>query len=437
MEWPLALLIILGGLLLLMMTGLPIAFCFILINLVGVFLFAGGEAGLGLFILSILRSVTTFALVPVALFILMGELMFQSEMGFRMLNVLDKWMGRLPGRLGLLAVGGGTLFSVMSGSSIASVALLGTVLVPEMEKHGYKKSMSIGPVMGSGGLAMIIPPSAMAVLLGALGEINVGKLLIGGVIPGLIIAVFYASYIIIRCWLQPSIAPRYEITPTPLSEKILAFLQYVLPLGLIVFMVLGLIFLGITTPSEAAATGSIGAFILAAAYRSLNWQVIKKSFTGTIEITVMLLMIITGATAFGQILSLSGASRGLVDLATSLPLSPIMLVIVMQLVILILGTFLSLVPIMMITLPIFIPIVSTLGFDPIWFGIIMLINLEMAGTTPPFGLLLYVMRGVAPPGTTMGDVVRAGLPFLLCDLAAIILCFVFPVLVLWLPGIML
>ena len=346
-------------------------------------------------------------------------------------------MGRLPGRLGLLAVGGGTLFSVMSGSSIASVALLGTVLVPEMEKHGYKKSMSIGPVMGSGGLAMIIPPSAMAVLLGALGEINVGKLLIGGVIPGLIIAVFYASYIIIRCWLQPSIAPRYEITPTPLSEKILAFLQYVLPLGLIVFMVLGLIFLGITTPSEAAATGSIGAFILAAAYRSLNWQVIKKSFTGTIEITVMLLMIITGATAFGQILSLSGASRGLVDLATSLPLSPIMLVIVMQLVILILGTFLSLVPIMMITLPIFIPIVSTLGFDPIWFGIIMLINLEMAGTTPPFGLLLYVMRGVAPPGTTMGDVVRAGLPFLLCDLAAIILCFVFPVLVLWLPGIML
>ncbi len=437
MEWPLVLLIILGGLLVLMMTGLPVAFCFILINFVGIFIFGGGEAGLGQFTLSILHSVTTFALVPVALFILMGELMFQSGMGFRMLNVLDKWLGRLPGRLGLLAVGGGTLFSVMSGSSIASVALLGTVLVPEMEKHGYKKSMSIGPVMGSGGLAMIIPPSAMAVLLGALGEISVGKLLIGGIIPGLIIAVFYASYIIIRCRLQPSIAPSYEVMPTPLSVKITSFLRYVLPLGLIVFLVLGLIFLGVTTPSEAAATGAIGAFLLAAGYRSLNWQVIKKSFTGTIEITVMLLMIITGAVAFGQILSLSGASRGLVEFAISLPLPPIMLVIAMQFVVLILGTFISLVPIMMITLPIFIPIISTLGFDPVWFGIIMLINLEMAGTTPPFGMLLFVMKGVAPPDTTMGDVIRAGLPFLLCDLTAIILCLAFPLLVLWLPSVML
>ena len=434
MEWYLVLLLMVGGLIVLMLTGLPVAFCFVVIDLVGVYIFWGGEAGFGQFILSILNSVATFTLVPVILFVLMGQLIFQSGVGFRMLDVLDKWLGQLPGRLSLLAVGGGTVFSVMSGSSISSVALLGSVLVPEMEKYGYKKPMTLGPILGSGGLAMIIPPSTMAVLMGALGSINIGKLLIGGIVPGLLIGFLYASYIILRCHFQPYLAPSYPVPPTPLPEKLKLALRHVIPLGGIIFVVLGVIFLGIATPSEAAATGAVGSLLLAAVYKRLNWGVIKKTLTGTLDVGVMVYMIIAASAAFSQILSLSGASRGLVLWVANLGLSPMLSVIAMQIAALILGTFMSIVPVLMITLPIFMPLLSSLGVNPVWFGIIMLINLEMSASTPPFGMLLYVMKGSAPADTTMQDVIRAALPFLICDAIAMAICLAFPSIVLWLPN---
>ena len=420
----------------LMAAGLPVAFCFMLVNVVGVFIFCGGQAGLAQLILSILSSVSSFILVAIPMFIFMGVVMFESGMGTLMIDVLDRWLGRLPGRLGLLAVGGGTLFSVLSGSSIASVALLGKVLSPEMEKRGYAKPMSLGPILGSGGLAIIIPPSGQAVLLAALGSISVGHLLIGGVVPGLVIALFYATYIIVRCRLQASVAPSYPIPPVPLSKKLMLGVRYVLPLGLIVFLVLGLIFLGVTTPSEAAATGAFGSVILGFFYRRMNWEVLKRSILGTMEMTVMVFMIIAGAIAFSQILTLSGASQGLVELAAVLPLSAIALVVAMLVIVLILGTFMSIIPVMMITVPIYMPVIDTLGLDPVWFGILVLICLEMSGTTPPFGMYLFVMKGIAPPDTTMGDIIWAAVPFLLCDLAVVILCLFFPAIVTWLPGAM-
>jgi len=370
------------------------------------------------------------------MFVLLGEVMFQSGMGFRMIDVLDKWLGRLPGRLGLLSVASATFFSTLSGSSIGTTAMLGTILVPDMERRGYKKPMSIGPIMGSGGLAMIIPPSGIAVLLAAVAEISIGKLLIAGMVPGLIIAFFYASYIIGRCYLQPSIAPSYEVTPTSLPEKLIGTAHYVLPLGLIIFLVLGLIFLGIATPTEAAASGALGSFLLAALYRRLNWEVVKKSIMGTVQVTVMVLMIILTATTFAQILSYTGATRGLIAFTTAMPLVPIAIIMAMQALLLFLGMFVGIVPLILICTPMFFPIVNALGFNPIWFGLLMLINLEMAQTTPPFGTLLFVMKGVAPPGTTMGDIYKAGIPFLLCDLTAMALVIAFPILALWLPGMM-
>lgn len=436
MEWWAVLAIIFGGLMLLLASGMPVAFAFMLINVVGVLVFWGGAAGLRQLGLSIFASLSKFHLIPVPLFILMGEVMFQSGLGLSMIDALDKWLGRLPGRLGLLAVGAGALFSTMSGSTIGTTAMLGSVLSPEMEKRGYKKPMSIGPIMGSGGLAMIIPPSGLAVLLASLAEISIGKLLIAGIIPGLIIASFYATYIIGRCYLQPSVAPSYRVMPTSLSEKIMFTVKHILPLGLIIFMVLGFIFLGVTTPSEAAATGALGCFILAACYRRLNWELVKKSIGGTMMITGMIFMIIAGAIAFSQILAFSGASRGLAEFVTGLPLAPIMIIIAMQVGAWALGCILSSVGVMMITIPIYIPIVYALGFDPIWFALILLINLEMSQTTPPFGVLLFAMKGVAPPDTTMGDIIRAGLPFLACDLVAMLLVIAFPVLALWLPGLM-
>ena len=437
LEWWLVLLLIFGALLALFATGIPIAFAFLLVNVVGVIFFWGGEAGLRQLATSITGSVMTFTLVPVPLFILMGEVMFRSGIGYILIDVLDKWLGRLPGRLGLVAVGTGTIFSVMSGVSLASTAMLGSLLVPDMEKRGYKKLMSLGPILGSGGLAIMIPPSGLAVLLAALAEISVAGILIGGIIPGLMMAILYATYIIGRCRLQPSLAPAYEVPHVPLSEKLKATVRHVLPVAFIIFMVLGLIFVGIATPSEAAATGAVAAFILAALYRRLDWEMVKKSILGTLEITVMMFMIISGARAFSQILAFSGGGSGLLNFVLSIPLAPIMVVVAMQVVLLVLGMFMSVVAVMMIAIPIMFPIIMVLGFDPLWFGVLMLLNVEMATTSPPYGLSLYVMKGVAPPDTTMGDIFRAALPFLYCDAIVMGLMIAFPIIPLWLPSIML
>lgn len=436
MEWLATLGIILGGFMFLMVFGMPVAFAFTLVNILGAYLFWGGEIGLGQLILSIYESVTNFTLLPIIMFVLMGEVMFHSGIALRMVDTLDKWLGRLPGRLGLMAVSAGALFSTMSGSSIGTTALLGTVLVPEMEKRGYKKSMSLGPILGSGGLAIMIPPSGFGVILAALAGISLGELLIAIVVPGLSLAVLYAGYIILRCWLQPSIAPPYEVAKVPLAQKLVLGAKYVLPLGGIIFLVLGLIFLGVATPSESAALGALGTFVLAAVYGKMSWQVLVKTLQGTIRIAGMVLLIITGSTAYSQVLAFTGVSRGLVNYVLEFSLSPIVLVILMVVVTSILGTFMEVVSIMMITLPIFMPVVDTLGVSPVWFGAILLLTFEMAQTTPPFGVLLYVMKGVAPPDTTFGDCARAALPFLALDLLVIILMLRFPMVTLWLPSIM-
>ncbi len=434
MEWQLAALLFFGGLIFLMILGLPVAFCFLLMTLVGVFLFWGGEAGLRQLTISIFGSLSSFTLLPLPLFILMGEVMFHSGIAPHMMDALDKLMGRLPGRLGLLAVAGGTVFATLSGSSIGSVAMLGEVLTPDMEERGYKKAMSLGPILGSGGLAIMIPPSNLAVILGAIAEISIGKILIAIIIPGLLMATLYASYIIGRCYLQPSIAPAYEVTPTSILQKVVAFMRYVLPLGLIVFLVIGLIILGIATPTESAATGAIGTFILAAAYRRFNWQMVKKAILGTLRTMIMIFMIIASAQAFSQVLSFSGVGMGISKLLIDLPLAPIFIIVSMQVLILFLGMFIGPVAIMMITLPIFMPIIYALGFNPVWFTVIVLLNMEMSTTSPPYGLSLFVMKGVAPPDTTMMDIYRAALPFLLCDLIVMVLIIAFPTIALWLPG---
>jgi tripartite ATP-independent transporter DctM subunit len=254
--------------------------------------------------------------------------------------------------------------------------------------------------------------------------------------PGLIMALFYASYIIIRCMVQPSLAPSYKVTPTSLLEKVSGLTLHVLPLGFIVFSVTGFIFLGITTPSEAAASGALAAFILTAAYRKLNWELIKSSLANTLMISAMMFLIFGGAATFSQILAYTGATKGLIAWTLGFNLAPIALLIVIQVILFILGMFMEPLSIMMVTLPLFMPLVRAIGFDPVWFAVIMLLNMEMAGTTPPFGLMMFVMKGVAPPDTTIGDIYKAGLPFIACDWVALLLLIAFPSLALWLPSLM-
>jgi tripartite ATP-independent transporter DctM subunit len=435
MEWWVFLTLIVGVFLVLLAAGLPVFLAFTIVDVLGIYFLWGGAAGLGQLVHSIFSSISTFVLLPVPLFILMGELLFHSGAFVRAIDTLDKWMGRIPGRLCLLSIGGATLFSTLSGSSMGTAAMLGSLLLPEMQKRGYHKSISIGACM-SGSLAMIIPPSALAVVLGSLAEISIGKLLISGVLPGFFIAGLYIAYIIIRCKLQPSIAPAYSPRKVPWSEKIYALTKNVLPFASIIIVVTGLIFAGLATPTESAGMGVMTTFLLITLYKVMTWKVIKNSVDSTLRITVMMFMILTGSTAFSQILAFTGASRGLVELVVSFDLPNLVIIIVMQALMVVLGTFMEQVSIMMITFPIFMPLVHALGFDPVWFGLLVLINMQIGMTTPPFGLCLFVMKGVAPEGITMMDIYKSVIPFILIDLSAMLIIMFFPSIALFLPSFM-
>jgi tripartite ATP-independent transporter DctM subunit len=423
----------LGGLLLI---GMPVAFAFMLVNLVGVYVFWGGAIGLQQLILSIDSSVSTFVLVPVPMFILMGTVMFHSGIAYKMIDVLDEWLGRIAGRLAVLAVGAGALFATLTGVAMGSVAMLGSTLSPDMERRGYAKSMSLGPILASGSLAIMIPPSALAVILAGLGKFSIGKLLVGIILPGFLLALVYVTYIVIRCWLQPSLAPAYSVEPTPLPRRLRNTLVHVLPPMSIILLVIGTIFAGIATPTEAAAVGALLSFLVALLYGRLSWAVIKKAVGSATSLSVMVLIILTGSAAFGQLLSFSGVTPAITRLATDLPVDPIVVLILMQLVVILLGMFIEQTSIVMVTIPIFMPIVGAMGWDPIWFGAIMMLNLEMATISPPFGLSLFVMKGIASEGTTMGDIYRAALPFVGLNLIVMGLMIAFPAIVLWLPGLM-
>ncbi|HEY5896725.1 MAG TPA: TRAP transporter large permease subunit [Burkholderiales bacterium] len=435
MEWYWLLTLIFGAFLALMLAGLPIAFAFMAINIVCAWLFWNGAAGLHQLVLSISDSVTHFSIVSVPLFVLMGEVMFRSGIASRMMDVLDSWFGRLPGRLALLSVAGGTVFAGLTGSGSAATAMLGKLLVPDMERRGYRHAMALGPIMASGGLAIMIPPSALGVLLAALAQFSVGDFLIAIIVPGLMMSAAYAIYVVLRCTLQPDLAPRYAVERVALGRRLKLTAIYIFPLFCIMFLVVGLMFLGIATPTESAALGALGTFVLAAAYGGLSWQMAKASVMSSLRITVMLLMIITGSTAFSQILAFTGATSGLAQIATSGKdvLGPMTIVVIMQAILIVMGMFMEPLSIMMLTVPIYFPVIKAFGYNEIWFGAIMLLNMEMATISPPFGLNLFVMKGVAPRGTTMGQVYAASIPFLLLDLVVMALLLAFPQLILWIP----
>jgi tripartite ATP-independent transporter DctM subunit len=273
----------------------------------------------------------------------------------------------------------------------------------------------------------------MAVVLATLAGISVGELLIAGLVPGLVMATLFVVYIIGRCILQPDMAPAYAVQHLRISERFVPVLKNVVPLGIIVFSVIGLMLLGFATPSEAAAFGVLATFVLALLYKSLTWQTVKKSFANTMSTTTMIFMIFCGSTAFSQILSFSGASKGMVSFAVGLPVAPIALLICMMLVVMLLGMFMDQLSILMITLPIFMPVCGAMHWDQLWFGLMLLINMSIANLSPPFGIELFVMKGVSPPDTTMADIYRASVPFIIIEAIVIFLVMFAPPIATWLP----
>lgn len=436
MEWWVIFLGFCAVLMAALLSGIPVAFAFIFVNILGVYFFMGGTAGFYSLITSLRSSVCVFTLIPIPLFILMGEVLFFSGIASRILDVFDMWLARLPGRLSLVAVGAGTLFAAMSGSSLSTTAMLASLLAPDMMKRGYNTRMILGPIMGGGLLAVIIPPSILAVIFASIGGIDVGKLLIAGVVPGLVLSFLFACYIIGACLYNPSLAPRITVTPMPLSKKLLSIVQALVPAAIIIFLVLGTIFAGVCTPTESSALGALGCFVMAAAYKKLNWGLIKASVAGCVRTTVMILIIVTGSIAFSQILSFTGATRGFCELAGALPIAPVFVLIAMIIVLLLLGMWIDQISMIMIAVPIFVPIAKFLEFELIWVGILLLLSIELGLITPPFGMSFFVVKGSVPADITMGEVYRSGLPFVLLGLVVLALILVFPPLANWLPGFM-
>ena len=283
---------------------------------------------------------------------------------------------------------------------------------------------------------MLIPPSALAVILASIGKISVSQILMAGVIPGVLLGMGFAAYIVTKAWLNPSCAPSYPVTSDTLRNKIYLSVKYLLPIGFIIFMVIGFIILGFATPTEAGASGVVATLLVTLVYGRLNWQVIKAALRGSLEITVMALMIIAASKTFSSVLAFSGATSELTGLVEGLDVHPLVILVCMQLIIAFLGTFMESVSIMMICLPIFMPIANVLGFDPVWFGILTLINLEMGQITPPFGMLLFVMKGVVPDDIEFKDICWAAFPYIVFDIAIIAAIIIWPNIALWLPSLM-
>ena len=436
MDWGLTLTLMLGGLAVLLLIGLPVAFAFIAVTTVGAYFVLGGDRGILQLARNSAQSVANFQLAPIPLFILMGEILFQTGVAHRAIDAIERVVTRIPGRMSVVTIFGGTIFAALSGSTIANTAMLGGTLLPGMLKRGYHPSMAMGPIMASGAIAMLIPPSALAVLVGSLAGISIAGLLIAGVLPALLLAVLFVVYVVGRSVLDPKVAPPDVYEEMTLRERWTPFAIYVLPLSVLFAVVIGSLLAGIATPTESAALGSITAVIIGAAYRALSWEKMGRALMETLKLSVMILFIIAASQTFAQVLSFSGATNGLINAINAVHPTPLMVLLGMIAILLFLGCFIDQVSMLMVTVPVFVPLAGAMGINELTLGVVYLLTMEIGLLTPPFGLLLFVMRGVAPPEIRMPQIYASVMPFLLIKLFVLALIVWLPEVATWLPSLM-
>ncbi len=433
MDTWLLMLIVLTALVLLLSIGVPIAFTLCGIATIGI-LCTWGLNGLLLLFNDAYGESSSFLLSAIPLFIFMANMLKSSGMGDDLYEVVYRWMGKLRGGLAVGTVLICALFAAMAGVSSVATVSMGLIALPSMLKRGYQKELAVGCISAAGALGILIPPSIIMVLYGATAEVSVGKLFIGGVVPGLVMCFLFVVYILIRAWYNPKLAPGVPET-FALSEKLIVLKGVLLPLGLIV-LVLGVIYFGICTPTEAAAVGAFGAMGCALAYGKLNMKTLRDSLWSTMKTNAMIFWLIIGATAFTHFLAYSEIQGLIHQTVLSLDVSPWMILIAIQIIYFILGMFLDPAGILMLTTPIFVPIITKLGFDPLWFGILFVVNMEMAYITPPFGFNLFIMKAIVPPQIQMMDIYRSVTPFVVLQALCLILVMMFPQLATWLPELM-
>ncbi len=430
MSIELVTIILFGGLLLLLALGVPVVFALGSISIVVSYLLFGAKS-LYVVATTTYMEVTDPSLMTIPLFLLMGNFLVYSGISDRLFSALNYWLSGIRGGLAVVSIGVCVALAMCGGFG-PGILTMGLIAVPAMLKHRYNKSLALGSVMAGGVLGIIIPPSIIMIVFGYIARISIGKLFFAGTLPGFLCAFFYMTYVLIRSYFQPSIAPK-ESENVTWKMRFVALREIVLP-ALLVVSVLGSIFLGMATPTEAAGIGATGAFLICLIYGKLSWGVFLESCRETMKISGMALWILIAATLFGIVYTSAGAQDMVMEIVEGLHVSRWFILAVMQVILLIFGMFMDDYAIITICAPIFIPIAKFLGFNPLWFAILFILNMQVAYLTPPFGWALILMKGVAPPDVTTRDIWRSVPPFVTMQLIVLILVMIFPSLVLWLPS---
>ena len=384
----------------------------------------------GLIANSVWNSINSWSLTALPLFIFMGEILYRTAISTKLLNGLLPWLSNIPGRLLHINVVACSLFAAVSGSSAATTATVGKITLDELSKRGYDRSLAVGSLAGAGTLGFLIPPSLIMIIYGILSDTSIGKLFIGGVIPGLMLAGFYSLFIIIKATINPDVVPDSK-EHYSFKQKLAASKELFPVLGLI-FIVLGGIYLGFTTPTEAAAIGVVGAFCLAMFFRNLTWKNFCQAVISAVKTTSMICFIIIGAAFLSQVVGFIGIARALSLYIVGLKLSPYLLIFVIGIMYLFLGMILDGISIVVMTLPIVLPIVVSSGFKPLWFGIFLVFMVELSQITPPVGFSLFVIQGISDE--RVGDILKATFPFFMIMILMVVLVTIYPDIVFYLPA---
>ena len=378
-------------------------------------------------------AMNKFTLVAIPLFIFMAMILETSGVAKDLYEMMYLWFGPVRGGLAIGTVVICAIFSAMCGISGAAVVSMGTIALPSMLERKYDKLIAVGCINSGGGWGILIPPSVIMILYALISGESVGKLFAAGVLPGLLLLILVSGYIAIRCFFQPHLGPALPREERGnWKRKLIAFKAVLLP-GVIVLMVLGSIVFGVATPTEAAAMGALGSLVSALVYRQLTWRLVQAACTRTLRLTGMIMWILFGAYCFSSAYHGMGAPHLIEDIMTYIPGGPWGTIIFIQIIIFLLAMVLDPAGIMMITVPIFLPFVKAHGFDPIWFGILFVINMEIGYMTPPFGFNLFYLKGIVPPSITMGDIYRSVIPFTIVESTGLALVMIFPEIATWLP----
>jgi tripartite ATP-independent transporter DctM subunit len=394
----------------------------------------GGFTGVELVPLALVSQLQEYALVAAPLYILLGEALAVSGLGRDLFGAAHRWFNRVPGGLGASAVGSSTIFGAMSGVSISSVAVIGRMAVPEMLERGYKPAFASGTVAASGALAMLIPPSLMFILYSSVTGESVADLFAGGLLPGLLLAAMMITYVVVRAKVSPADAP---VDPDRFTwrERMVA-LGRISPALLLILLVLGSIYTGIATPTEAAAVGALAAFVVTGAiYHKLGRANLKRIFVSTAQVTAAILAIVGAAFVFTQMLVLARVPDAFTAFIVGLDVPPTVIMIGIMLVLVLLGCLVDAASLLLVVTPILVPAISELGYDPLWFGVLLVVNLEIAVITPPVGLNLYTMKSVVPE-LDLADIFRGIAPYVAIEGLLLAIMIAFPQLATFLPGLL-